>query len=62
MQAKKLSPAQYTLIEIIRKNGKAKCTDGNRKTYKKLIEFGLVDYNSSYDYVILTEQGKALEL
>ncbi len=62
MQAKKLSPAQYKLIEDIRKHGKVKCTDGNRRTYKKLIELKLVDYDSSYDYVILTKEGKEIDL
>lgn len=62
MNAKKLSEAQYRLIEDIRRKGKIRCEDRIRKTYTKLIEMGLVDYDHSYDYIILTPQGKEIEL
>jgi len=62
MNAKKLSPPQYAMIEELRKIGKVKMTDGNRKTYKKLIDYGLVDYDSRYTSVVLTEAGKLIEL
>lgn len=62
MDANKLSVAQYRLIEELNKNGKVRCTDGNRRTYKKLIEMGLVDYDSSYDYIVLTQKGLKIEL
>jgi hypothetical protein len=61
IQAKHLSEAQYKLMEALQK-GKVKCTDGNRKTYKKLIEYGLADYHNDYDHVIATKKGKSLEL
>lgn len=60
--AKHLSEAQYNLIENIRNKGKVRCTDNIRRTYKKLIEVGLLDYDHSYDYVVLTEKGKQLSL
>jgi Mn-dependent DtxR family transcriptional regulator len=62
MNAKKLSNAQYRLIEEIRRKGKVRCEDRIRKTYNKLIEMGLVDYDHSYDYIVLTSKGKEIDL
>lgn len=58
----KLSNAQRVMIQSLRKNGKLKCDAVNRLTYMKLIALGLVDYDSSYDYIILTDKGKQIEL
>jgi len=60
--ARKLSSPQVNLLELIRQKGKVRCEDRIRRTYIKLIEYGLVDFDHSYDYIVLTEKGKQLEL
>jgi Mn-dependent DtxR family transcriptional regulator len=62
IKTKKLSSPQIDLLELIRQKGKVRCEDRIRRTYNKLIEYGLVDFDHSYDYIVLTEKGKQLEL
>jgi len=60
--AKKLSSAQYKMMESLQKDGKVRITDGNQRTYRKLMEYGLLEYHGSYDFVIPTAAGKKMEL
>lgn len=59
---KRLSQAQVNLLEEIAQKKKVKCTDRIKRTQDKLIEYGLIDYDHSYDYLVLTEKGKQIGL
>lgn len=62
MKAVKLSQAQIEFMSLLKTVGKIKCMDKNRKTYNKLICLGFVQYDSSYDHVVLTKEGRELQL
>jgi hypothetical protein len=59
--AEKLSAAQYKLLADLSKK-KIRYEGHTVRTAKTLMKLGLVDFDSSYDYIILTERGKKIEL
>jgi hypothetical protein len=62
---KRLSSNQFFILGRLKKEGMIKFTNGrdfNQRIGKALIKTGLVEFNSTYDGLVLTELGKTILL